>query len=395
LSIERLQLENFPAMNFFKKLFGSNTTSESPAQSAPPSAREINKPIQSYANFWGWFATQAPRFHEVMKNKGDFERDFFAHLAPRLDALREGYWMLAGMVDDNTADLVITAEGQVKNFVFVEELIAAAPPLSGWRFTALKPAINMEKFGVEMNGLKFSSDTISFCAQEDARYPDEIIINLVHQDHTKENHNVIGHGCMIFIDNYLGELNAALMVDQFNILGKDEVQGELIPMEKLLDYLKWRQAEFVEKYDGERRDTEQDGYSVMNAQLQSGLPLVAVVNVDLLQWDRKASHPWMLIVDIGYDGHAHQGMPDAETAELLAEIEDALLLELNDVDGYLNIGRQSTQNERSIYFACREFRKPAKVLDAMVRGYRGNLTLKFDIFKDPYWRTVGHLEPRE
>ena len=35
--------------------------------------------------------------------------------------------------------------------------------------------------------------------------------------------------------------------------------------------------------------------------------------------------------------------------------------ELKDFEGYLNIGRQTADSVREIYFACKEFRKPSKV----------------------------------
>ena len=50
------------------------------------------------------------------------------------------------MYDDKTAELIITAESDIKTFVFVEELIDEAPVLKGWKFTALKPALPMVDF---------------------------------------------------------------------------------------------------------------------------------------------------------------------------------------------------------------------------------------------------------
>lgn len=44
------------------------------------------------------------------------------------------------MYNASTAELVVTADGDIKTFVWVEELIAAAPKLANWKFTALKPA---------------------------------------------------------------------------------------------------------------------------------------------------------------------------------------------------------------------------------------------------------------
>ena len=67
-----------------------------------------------------------------MRNGSNIEKDFFQNLAPKLNELKNGFYFLTGMYDDNTAELIITPEGVVKNIVFAEELVAAAPPLKGW-----------------------------------------------------------------------------------------------------------------------------------------------------------------------------------------------------------------------------------------------------------------------
>ena len=64
----------------------------------------------------------------------------------------------------------------------------------------------------------------------------------------------------------------------------------------------WVRGVFVEKYNGFRHNTENDSYSGLDATLKNGLPLVAVINTDLLNWDSKASHPWIAIMEIKYDG---------------------------------------------------------------------------------------------
>lgn len=46
------------------------------------------------------------------------------------------------MLDNETAELIITADGILKNYVFVEELIDSVPKIKGWKFTAHKPAAN-------------------------------------------------------------------------------------------------------------------------------------------------------------------------------------------------------------------------------------------------------------
>jgi hypothetical protein len=68
------------------------------------------------------------------------------------------------MYNDNTAELVITADGAIENIVFVEELISAAPKIDGWKFTALKAALDIKDVNIEMSGYRFSKENLSFYA---------------------------------------------------------------------------------------------------------------------------------------------------------------------------------------------------------------------------------------
>src|SRR5687767_6937132 len=97
------------------------------------------QPIRSYTDFWNWFQKNEKKFFEVVKGHRDIENQFFAKLSPKLSELKDGFFYLTGMFDDHTAELVFTADGAIKNFVFIEELVHTAPTIKGWKFTALKP----------------------------------------------------------------------------------------------------------------------------------------------------------------------------------------------------------------------------------------------------------------
>ncbi len=356
------------------------------------SLSEKNNPaIQSYSDFWNWFAQHEQSFFQIVKNQEDVAKNFFEKLAPQLQQIRDGFYYLTGMYDENTADLILTADGVVKNVVFVEELVAAAPKLDNWRFIALKPPSDIDQTNIRMNECDFTAETISFYANNYPEYPDEIDIVIVHHEMAEENEELIRQGTFIFLDNYLGELNFIEAIDNLAIVGKDEAEDELIPITKLKDFLIWRQKEFIEKYEGVRYDTENDNYSGFEAELENGLPLFAVINTDLLNWDSPASHPWILNVQIGYDGEHTNGLPDEETYALLNEIEDKLVAELKDYEGYLNIGRQTANNEREIYFACKDFRKPSKIAYQLQADYADQLEIRFDLYKDKYWQSFNQF----
>jgi hypothetical protein len=347
--------------------------------------KQKEEPVRSYADFWNWFQKNERTFYKVIKEKGDIEKDFFDKLSPKLGELKDGFFFLAGMLDTETAELVLTADGNLKNIVFVEELVAAAPKIGGWKFTASKPAMDIKNVVINMAGYEFKGENMSFYANDDPDFPDQIDVTIVHNDLDEKNKKTITNGTYIFLDNFLGELNFVTTIDEIDVVGKKDVQRELVPIEKLKDFLIWREKEFVEKYEGLRHDTESDNYSMLEAHLESGNALIAVINTDLLNWDSKASHPWILTVEITYNGEGNNGMPDDETFKLLGEIEDEILAELKDADGYLNIGRQTAESVREIYFACKDFRKPAKVLYAMTQKYAGAIAMDYDIYKDKYW----------
>ncbi|GAO44199.1 DUF695 domain-containing protein [Flavihumibacter petaseus] len=343
--------------------------------------------IRTYDDFWVWFAKNEQPFRESVTTGTAIEKVFFRKLAPALDQLNEGFHFLTGMSDENTVELIITADGEIGNFVFVEELVAAAPAIAGWKFTAHKPAT--EAFNLEMSGYTFSTDNMHFVAQQHEQYPDKIDITIIHEDYNESNVTEITRGVYIFLDNYLGELEFAMSIDWLEVAGPS-ASGEKIPLEKLKDYLTWREKEFMEKYDSVRRDTDNDNYTLMQGQLDNGKLLIAAINRDLLDWDAKASHPWALTVMISYFSTARNGMPGDDTLAELNDIEESISALLKDADGYLNIGRQTARNVREIYFACKEFRKPAKVITGKQKELAGRYKMTFSIRKDKYWEFVEH-----
>ena len=354
-------------MSFFKNIFGNK-----------------EEPIKSYGDFWNWFQKNENAFYKVVKEKGDIEKGFFDKVSPKLNRLKDGMLLLTGMFDKNTVELVITADGAIKDIPFIEELIAAAPNISGWKFTALKPA--MDNAGViKMGSYQYSADNIYFYSNEHADKPDEIDITVVYDDFNDEDKTTITNGVFIFLDNFLGELNFATTIDTVNVIGKSDAQKELIKIEKLKDFLVWREKEFIEKYEGVRHNTGNDNYSALEATLENGKPLVAIINSDLLAWDSKASHPWILNIEIKYNGENNNGMPDNTVYKLMDKIEDEILLALKDHDGYLNIGRQTADGVREIYFACKDFRKPSLVLHDIKTKYASKIDIGYDIYKDKYW----------
>ena len=351
------------------------------------------EPIVTYNDFWNWFLKNEKAFFNAVKNGNHIEKDFFDKLSPKLAELKDGFFFLTGMYDANTAELVLTPDGIVKNIVFVEELVNSAPNISGWKFTALKPSVDNEKFSIKMASYVFDSDNLFFYSNDNPEYPDEIDISIVHKYYKEEDKSAIGNGVYIFLDNYLGELNSVITIDNLRVIGENAAEKELIPIEKLKAFLIWRQKEFLEKYDGKRYNTENDGYACLEAKLENGSNLIAIINTTLLEWESKASHPWILDIEIKYDGASNDGMLDNNTYELLNNFEDEITQELKDFDGYLNVGRQTADNTRKVFFACKDFRKSSKVACEIIKKYSDKLEIDYNIYKDKYWQSLNRFRP--
>ncbi|MDO6489849.1 MULTISPECIES: DUF695 domain-containing protein [unclassified Cellulophaga] len=350
-------------------------------------------PINSYEDFWKWFTQNQQDFYNIIKDNGNVNKDFFEKLTPKLEEVKDGFWFLAGMFDDNTAELILTADGVIKNIVFVEELVAAAPKMKNWKITALKQPSDLGQFGIKMEDYEFNNEKMNFYATEHQYMPDEIDITITHKDFNEEDRPVITNGVYLALDHSLGELNSITKIDNVTIIDPKDAESDLVPLEKLKDFLIWREKEFVEKYKGLRHNTDNDSYSSLEATLKNGLPLIAVINTDLLAWDSKASHPWIAVMEIKYDGDNNNGMPDSDTYQLLNEIEDKITADLKDSDGFLNVGRQTAESTREVYFACIDFRKPSKVLHKIKKEYENIIDLDFDIYKDKYWQSFNRFMP--
>ncbi|GGA82664.1 DUF695 domain-containing protein [Puia dinghuensis] len=365
-------------MNFFQKLFGKK---------AAPATIE---------DFWTWFLRNEQAFYGTIKtmDSHSISGRFLDKVIPRLHVLNPRFFCETGMSDDTTAELVISAEGDIKTFVFVEKLIAAAPTLPHWKFTALKPSTGAG-CRIEMYGTIFGSESIRFFYKDDPQFPDEIDLTMVHEDFGEDNRQSITHGCLLYLDTLLGELNAATLIDNLHVTGPQPGNEELIPMEKLIDFLLWKEKEFVERYEGIRHDTENDGHAVFEGKDKDGFVSIATINTHILDWDAKASHPWMTVITIDYEktrSNGNNGLPDKKHYEAMNRFQNDLTAQLTDGAGYLCLGRHTGKGTTEIYLACREFRTASATVQELIEAWKKELSCSYEIYKDKYWRTMSRFQ---
>lgn len=337
--------------------------------------------IVDYDSFWSWFWKNERSFHRVLRKGTNVNEAFFDKVTPRLTEVKEGLHCLAGMIDEHTAELIITADGVPANIVFAEELVKVAPTMPGWKVVALKSSVDLGQAKLHVDNLVFSADTLRFYGIEHPEYPDEVDITVLYRDYDQGEQSTVRSAVFTFLDAYLGELNALLLIDHVNVIALRHAEKDTIGMDKLKDYLRWREAEFVEGYERSWPAGDNAMHLLLEAELGDGSTALATINSDLLKWEHKASYQWIVILEVPFSATA-DGLPDNDTQRWLSDLEELLKAEIGP-DRCVSIGRQTAQGQRDIYLACREFREPSKILYRLSRQYP---QVQYDIFKDKYWK---------
>lgn len=339
-----------------------------------------------YTAFWKWFSKYQKRFYKILKagNGEEIDSKFLDPLMEKLAEIREGYFVLTGLAD-TTAELIITADGDIKTIAFVEDLVAQAPVIPDWKFYASKPEANDGSTTIDIYGFSFTVENQYFYPREEPANPDNICITVVNPDFTEAHKGEIAAGVFLFLDNLLGEVKSVTNIDSVRVTSPAEAEHELIPIEKLKGYLAWREKEFVEKYENVYYDTANDSYVMLNATTAAGNPVMIAVNSGPMEWNESAAHPWLLKINIKYNSDRKDGLPEPDTNPILYDIEDIFLEELPLNEGYIWLGRETYDGNRFLYMACRDFRQPSRVAEYVADQYSQGFTIEWEIYKDKYW----------
>jgi len=356
-------------------------------------AQNNQPPINTYKDFWDWFKSNNNSLHKQVNNNftnnnGSTQNSV---INSKVGELNMGLEVFAKMYDDKTAWLTFSANLDIRYMVFAEEIISSAPTIPGWKFSAHRtPFGPMNLFNLVIEGFNYNLDNMWFFPNNDSNYPDKIDITIVHEDYNEKNKSKIIDGASAFIDIYIGELNYISLIDKLTYTSKDNNQKNLLPLKKLKPYLTKKQKKLDKKYKGVRYDSTFDGFKSYDAISPNDEPMKVFFNPNVISWDQKASHPWIIEILLRFDGDKHNGLPDEKTIQLFDKIEDDITIKLNETDGYLKIGSITGLNMRAIHFVCIDFRKPSKLLHEIKNQNNSLIDIDFNVIKDKYWENLNY-----
>ncbi|MDR0230065.1 MAG: DUF695 domain-containing protein [Flavobacteriaceae bacterium] len=353
-------------MSFLKKLFGS--------QVKETEVFEIEK---EYQKFWEWFTQNEKRFKEVIETQDNVVDNFIEVVSPKLKAINPNFNMLAGGRPGSVTEFIVTPDGALKAVPFVEDFIVCAPDIEGWSFLACKKP--SKGIALRMGDFELSEDTVSFIPLIEEGYPDYIALRFIIDAYTPENEEELGNALFIFLDNYIGEMLTMTEIDHLEVRGNDAIEGEPIPVSKLEDYLNFRSKEFVEKYDGVKRNSDLDDYVLMEMKNDDEVYL-ATLNKSFIFWEKRMSYPWVIRIDMFYEAGG-SGMPNKEDVAIMDEIEDLL----NESGIVTTVVRETGGGERNLYLATQDFRTASKEVFSTLSLYDKRIKSSYRLYKDKYW----------
>lgn len=341
------------------------------------------------AAFWQWFIENEKRFRDLENNNSEQALDFLSELIQEMKPFNPWLKALAGPHTGDEYELIITSDGDVALFCKVEELVQAAPKIDYWIVTAHKPALGFEGVSIDLYGKEFSTETTHFYPIIYNDYPDEVNIILTHKDYDKKDDEHFQAGGMIYLENGLGEVNTATKIDNYETGPEPPPEKgiEMIPITKLADYLNWREKEFVEKYESVNAEKPAENFHLLEAEDKEGKVMLATVDAGFKNWNAKQAYPWLLHIDINFEGE-ETGMPSDEQLQQLQDLEDEMVA-LLPVDGSIYYtGHRIYNNCRNIYFYTNDYKKSTKALHDYLAQKETDYEIVFFVRMEKYWRTM-------
>jgi len=190
-------------------------------------------------SFWNWFiqnqiscmkiidADETDLIDEVLINLVKIQRG----LAVEFEKLKDKYVM------------TISADGIEDYFGIVQEIINRAPTLENWEFIAFRQPYGKEQVAritINVSGFTLDPKQIKFSPLiEDGN----LYIQIFSADINEETKNKIGYGCLMLLDNIIGEYNCVKMISGFEYYNISESTGFLNKLKPLTEM-----REFIDSY---------------------------------------------------------------------------------------------------------------------------------------------------
>jgi hypothetical protein len=192
--------------------------------------------------FWEWFKRNNEKY--LFLDRIEFSEkelllnEFLSQLHKYCEHL---YFQIGGVENNNTRELIISAEGNLNYFNDVENLVKASPEIRNWHVIAFKPPRGIDFF-TNYEGLILDPRKMKFRPLANPKLPNLLGIQILLEDFNIENKSQIKLGIDQVLDSLLGEKERALNIHFLDVgpLIKDDLRKEFLDLNDLPTYIKWK-----------------------------------------------------------------------------------------------------------------------------------------------------------
>lgn len=187
--------------------------------------------------FWEWFKHNELTYRKIWDDKNS---DLIDDILHRLTKIQRG---LAVEFEKHEGIYVMTisARGIEQYFDAVQNIVNKACSLNSWKFFAFRQPYSpqqLENFYLTIGDNTFDPKLIMFLPiEEDGK----LYVQIFAVEITDETKDEIGNGCLMLLDNIIGEYDCVKKIEAFefyNLNEASEFKDELRPLIEMTQFLK-------------------------------------------------------------------------------------------------------------------------------------------------------------
>jgi hypothetical protein len=145
------------------------------------------------------------------------------------------------------------------------------------------------------------------------------------------------------------------------------------------------------KTDKEESIFPAEKFSVIEATMANGKPVIGSFNFAYKNYDQKAKYPWCLKISIGLnlDSLFENGLPKDSESKIANKLEDDLLAEIKKLATAHYVGHLFNDTFLGVYIYLDDPEKVNKYLQTQINKEELIRGFGYEINNDPTWTTVN------
>ena len=185
----------------------------------------------SIETFWKWFADNEKKY----RNFQDDPDKYLTELMEKIKKIAGGLAIELEPPKNGVINMTISADGDADLFPTVQKIVDGAPKMEGWKILAFRQRMPADK----VKGMILKAQDHTLDPGKMKFYPivsgNTLDIIIYADDVTEENKSDVAYGCLVLLDNLLGEYDCVKKVRSYDFHPMPTDQHELAELKPLIE----------------------------------------------------------------------------------------------------------------------------------------------------------------